>query len=308
MYLFSIDSQVMVVARAILDFCYYAQLRVHTNNSLDALDNTLATFHANKDIMKELGIRDHFNLPKLHQLSHYVQSITLFGTADGFNTELPERLHIDFAKEAYRASNKRDYEEQMVMWLQRQDAVLWRSSYLYWLSEHSQMHAVTRRSNHESGFESDLDDEVEDSESDSTMFPSHSNSTLPVNDQPTVRHLLAKTPAHPRQSVQHLEIAHGATSFLPSLQLFLTKHLPYNNVIPGPHDRFDVFRQVIIVAPADPRVSDLPRRWRIRATPTIHPSTRRKRGSPAHFDMALVSDGVQSPRWHTLPEGMSWWC
>ena len=33
-------------------------------------------------------------------------------------------LHIDFAKEAYRASNRRDYEEQMVKWLGRQEAVV----------------------------------------------------------------------------------------------------------------------------------------------------------------------------------------
>jgi len=32
---------------------------------------------------------------------HYTTSIHLFGSADGFNTELPERLHIDFAKKAY---------------------------------------------------------------------------------------------------------------------------------------------------------------------------------------------------------------
>ncbi|KAG2360041.1 hypothetical protein BDR07DRAFT_1262068, partial [Suillus spraguei] len=91
------------------------------------LENALAVFHANKDILHELEVREHFNISKL---SHYVQSILLYGTTDGFNTELPERLHIDFAKEAYRASNKRDYEEQMALWLQRQEAVFLRNSYL----------------------------------------------------------------------------------------------------------------------------------------------------------------------------------
>jgi hypothetical protein len=37
---------------------------------------------------------------------HYVTCIRALGLADGYNTESPERLHIDFAKEAYRASNK----------------------------------------------------------------------------------------------------------------------------------------------------------------------------------------------------------
>jgi hypothetical protein len=35
--------------------------------------------------------------------------------ADGYNTEFPECLHIDFAKEAYDASNKHDYTEQMAV-------------------------------------------------------------------------------------------------------------------------------------------------------------------------------------------------
>ncbi|KAG2353255.1 hypothetical protein BDR07DRAFT_1454604 [Suillus spraguei] len=97
----AVPSCVLVVAQSILDFSYYAQLQIHTADSLEALHTTLAVFHTNKHILKDLTICEHFNIPKLHQLSHYVQSITLFGAADSFNTELPERLHIDFAKDAY---------------------------------------------------------------------------------------------------------------------------------------------------------------------------------------------------------------
>jgi hypothetical protein len=123
-------SRVLVVAQSILDFSYYAQLQIQTTESLEALQTALTVFHTNKDILKELTVQEHFNIPKLHQLTHYVQSITLFGAADGFNTELPEHLHIDFAKDSYRASNKQDYEEQMALWLQRQEAVFLCSAYL----------------------------------------------------------------------------------------------------------------------------------------------------------------------------------
>ncbi|KAG1857811.1 hypothetical protein F4604DRAFT_1882979 [Suillus subluteus] len=109
----AVPSQVLLVAHTILDFSYYAQLQIHTTESLDCLNNTLSVFHANKNILLELEVCEHFNIPKLHQLSHYVQSISLFGTTDGFNTELLEQLHIDFVKEAYHASNKCDYEEKM---------------------------------------------------------------------------------------------------------------------------------------------------------------------------------------------------
>ncbi|KAJ7906533.1 hypothetical protein B0H13DRAFT_1880510 [Mycena leptocephala] len=49
----------------------------------------------------ELVQAEHFNIPKIHSLEHYEPSIRLFGSADGFNTESPERLHIDYAKNAY---------------------------------------------------------------------------------------------------------------------------------------------------------------------------------------------------------------
>ena len=273
-------SRVLVVARSILDFSYYAQLHIQTTESLDALQNALTVFHANKDILKELAVREHFNIPKLHQLSHYVQSITLFGAADGFNTELPERLHIDFAKDSYRASNKRDYEEQMALWLQRQEAVFIRSAYLDWLSQqpHSNPHDVDA-----------------DSDTDSESETPHLPAAEPL--QPT--HVLAKVPAHPHQSVHTIITAHGATEFLPALRSFLLKNLPRNTIVPGLQDRFDLYRQVVIVTPPDLRVSDVPKRRRIRATPEKLPSGR-KPGTPAQFDMALIADRPHSSHLHTL--------
>ncbi|KAG2756755.1 hypothetical protein P692DRAFT_20715018, partial [Suillus brevipes Sb2] len=143
---------------AILDFSYYAQLRVHSTESLNGLESALAIFHANKDVLQQLDIHEHSNIPKLHQLSHYVQSILLFGATDGFNSELPECLHIDFAKEVYRASNKRDYEEQMALWLQRREAVFLHGSYLNWLLEQSQ--SAPTNFTHDRGYDSDSDSEM----------------------------------------------------------------------------------------------------------------------------------------------------
>ncbi|KAG1781874.1 hypothetical protein EV702DRAFT_1184927 [Suillus placidus] len=263
----AVPSRVLVVARAILDFSYYAQLQMHTAESLDGLESALAVFHANKDVLQELEVREHFNIPKIHQMSHFVKSITLFGSIDSFNSELPEQLHIDFAKDAYRASNKRDYEEQMALWLQCQEAVFLHSSYLHWLSGRSQSATASSHTdpNHRDDLESDLDAEIEESQSDPT---------LPID----VVRVLAKTPAHPRQSVQHLITAHGTTMFLPALKSFLHEHMPRNNIVPGPHDHFDVYRQVVIVTLPDPRVSD----------------------SPKRFDMALISDGVWTSNLRTF--------
>ncbi|KAH9846641.1 hypothetical protein C2E23DRAFT_743604, partial [Lenzites betulinus] len=127
------DERVTRTVRAILDFIYYAHFETHTDASLDALHTAWKDYHKYKTVFVELEIRQHFNFPKGHSTEHYEPSIRSLGTADGYNTEHPERLHIDFAKLAYGASNKQStYIEQMTRWLQRQEAVHRFGRYLAW--------------------------------------------------------------------------------------------------------------------------------------------------------------------------------
>ena len=109
----AVPSRFILVVRSLLNFIYLSQLRYHTSTTMKLLETCLKTFHIHKDIIIELNIQQHFNIPKVHALIHYMDCIRSFGSTDGYNTESPERLHIEFAKEAYRASNKRDYVEQM---------------------------------------------------------------------------------------------------------------------------------------------------------------------------------------------------
>jgi len=142
------EETVLVMARSLLDFIYYTQFQQHTDKTLTAMQDSLRLFHMHKDILVELGIREHFNVPKIHSLVHYVSSIRALGSADGYNSEYPERLHIDYAKDAYRASNKRDYVEQMALWLQRQEAIHHKSAYHAWrvLKKSASMDAIDRSS------------------------------------------------------------------------------------------------------------------------------------------------------------------
>lgn len=118
--------------RSLLDFLYLAQYPLHTSETLRLLQQSLERFHEHKQVFIDLGIRNDFNLPKLHSLAHYVESIQLFGTTDNYNTEYTERLHIDLAKDAYRATNHRDEYSQMTVWLERKEKVLQHQSYLDW--------------------------------------------------------------------------------------------------------------------------------------------------------------------------------
>jgi hypothetical protein len=122
--------------RALLDFLYLAQYQCHTSESIDQLQDCLAAFHENKEAFVQLGARKGFEIPKLHSLSHYAASIQLFGTTDNYNTEQSERLHIDFAKKAYRASNRKDEFRQMTLWLERQEKIHQHAALVEWKQEH----------------------------------------------------------------------------------------------------------------------------------------------------------------------------
>ena len=117
---------------AILDFLYYTHFKTHTDKSLCKLEDAWTRFHANKSIFTTLEARQHFNIPKIHSMQHYLHMIHSHGTTDGYNTEASEHLHIDFAKHTYAASNRKDYIEQMKTWLARRESVDMFFSYLCW--------------------------------------------------------------------------------------------------------------------------------------------------------------------------------
>ncbi|KAF7309239.1 hypothetical protein MIND_00294200 [Mycena indigotica] len=126
------SGRLMGAVRGILDFVYLAQYPMHTDETLQLLNDSLRIFHENKDIFVQLGVRDSFNLPKLHGCSHYSPYIRLFGTTDNYNTEYTERLHIDLAKDAYRSTNFKDEFPQMTLWLERKEKVIRHAKFIRW--------------------------------------------------------------------------------------------------------------------------------------------------------------------------------
>ncbi|KAL7279210.1 hypothetical protein ACG7TL_007050 [Trametes sanguinea] len=135
-------ARLLRAVRAILDFLYLAQYPAHTTTTLRLLRNALQRFHDHKSVFVDLGIRTHFKIPKIHALEHYIPSIRLFGTTDNYDTQYTERLHIDFAKEAYRATNRKDEFPQMTLWLERREKVLRHEAYIRWRLQ--QLHVQER--------------------------------------------------------------------------------------------------------------------------------------------------------------------
>jgi Plavaka transposase len=234
-------SRVLAAARGLLDFIYYAQYQAHTTETLHHMQESLDLFHANKDVFVDLDIRGHFNIPKLHSMCHYVASIQNLGSVDGLNSEGSERLHIDYAKKGYRASNKNDFIPQMAKWLQRHEAIDLQTAYLQWNTGRLPLN------------ETDSDGE----ESDSDMPDAPSGSTYYV----------ARTPAFPSTPLPHLKNAYGASEFLPALKRFLQENLASETLTPKENDRFDVYKSVRIIQRSQSHVSDCKRRKSIFATP-----------------------------------------
>lgn len=124
------STRIIRSVRALMDFLFLSQYESHTSETLSTLQECLARFHENKQVFIDLEVRENFEFPKLHSLTHYAQSIRLFGTTDNYNTEQTERLHIDLAKDAYRASNCKDEYSQMTKWLERQEKIQQHSRFI----------------------------------------------------------------------------------------------------------------------------------------------------------------------------------
>ncbi|KAG0700528.1 hypothetical protein DFH29DRAFT_983054 [Suillus ampliporus] len=83
--------------RGLLDFLYLAQYPCHSDLTLELLNGALNQFHDNKSIFVDL-----------------------------------EQLHIDLAKDAYRATNHKDEYMQMTLWLERREKMLWHHKFIQW--------------------------------------------------------------------------------------------------------------------------------------------------------------------------------
>ncbi|KIY47605.1 hypothetical protein FISHEDRAFT_74547 [Fistulina hepatica ATCC 64428] len=133
-----VPNDALLAIRALLDFIYIAQYPTHNETTLGYLQAALHTYHEKKDVFIHLKVRgpkpkvsSHLNIPKFHSMHHYIPSIWLYGTLDNYNTETYKRLHIDFAKIGWCASNHKNVMPQMVNWLQRCENMAAFEAYLW---------------------------------------------------------------------------------------------------------------------------------------------------------------------------------
>lgn len=158
------NPRVVRAARSLMDFMYLVHMASVTDDDLHAMEDALRTFHDHKDVFQALGAvvtdKGFHGIPKIHMISHYAHLIRQLGTPDGYNTETSERLHIDFAKMGYRASNRVNATKQMALYIQRMEAIAMHAAHL------RQHHAPVPPRSTPLDQEQDFNDVAEDADED----------------------------------------------------------------------------------------------------------------------------------------------
>lgn len=281
----AVNSEVLAVVQALIDFIYYAQLHLHSNETMDALRTSLKVFHEHKAVFEDLGIRKHFNIAKIHAMVHYVGAILEKGALDGYNTELSERLHIDFAKAGYRAGNRRDYIAHMAKWLERQDAVKDRIEYHKWLAtgplqSNSTENDSPQSGDKDAGGEGDEDGDRDDEDD--------------VRFAPSLTPRLYRIAKHcPMRAVplSRLQSDHCALDFLEVLRRYVKAAYPRCPYVPRPSDTYNVYRLLKIEQPWNPFVGHDTRLEKVRAIAASGPRGRHEQ-TPGFFDPVLVIEDL----------------
>lgn len=214
-----IDPRGITACRSLLHFINLAQYPSHDDATLGYMQDELDTWHKYRSYFVHEGVRHDFNIPKFHSLLHYIDSIRWLGSTDNYNTEMFERLHIDFAKEGWRASNKRDHFPQMIKWLNRQEQVASYDFYRSWLD--NEAHGLVE--------EGEPDEQVTEGD-DGNSGEEEVVITNAGRGDTGIRQVrgtvsIAKSPAEPKKSLAKIIVTHSAVGFPAHLKLYLNNLL-----------------------------------------------------------------------------------
>ncbi|KAF8595491.1 hypothetical protein BDV93DRAFT_574950 [Ceratobasidium sp. AG-I] len=277
-FLGDVTPELTQLLRSIVDFIFHAHASSMTDTDLADMERDLELFHELKGLLVIRGFYESdswFDLiPKLHMLSHYAHSIRALGTPDGYNTEAPEHLHIEYAKEPWRASNKVRPLEQMLKYIQQQEAIRMHCAHL---NLHLGLGPADEDDTDNVPGEVETDGEGSVGEHEACRGAAHPRRHMGVN--PTKRNVLIKD----------VEKEYGATDLRSAITKFLTNRLdvPEHDVMLSRSNQLNVWHRLYLhhqplpFAPFEP-----PRRDVVRASPpTLGPRGRKKK--PGVWDTAL---------------------
>ncbi|KAG1848368.1 hypothetical protein C8R48DRAFT_677294 [Suillus tomentosus] len=113
---------------ALMDVWYMSQSPSPDDNLLASIDQSLSTFHQNKDVIMTLGTRtstkktiDNWYIPKLELMQSITASTHKVGALIQWSADTTEHAHVSEIKEPARQTNNNDYDPQICRHLDRQD-------------------------------------------------------------------------------------------------------------------------------------------------------------------------------------------
>jgi hypothetical protein len=204
------------------EFLYLAQYRSHNPDTLEYMRDALTAFHRHKGTFIKNGARlgkngntNHFCIPKLAALHSYIRHIPEMGSSPQFSTEITENCHQSMAKQAYRATNKRDFETQMCYYLDRTDRVALTEELRQWHDEQEQHNSLEESiQNHSSNYQ----------ELARSLFHSPDEPMTRLARRNARGHIWHNvTPHMQRQSLQGIAIKYRLVEFLADLKDYLDK-------------------------------------------------------------------------------------
>ncbi|KAF8574011.1 hypothetical protein K439DRAFT_1649881 [Ramaria rubella] len=126
------SANAIIATHAELDFIYHVQWQTLSETDIQQMVDFNQKFHAHKDAFLNGCGRDqnHFEIPKLHARHHYPENIRWLGVSFNYTTEISEHYHIEVAKKAHEATNRKNYITQMITWLEHQEKLHFHSQYV----------------------------------------------------------------------------------------------------------------------------------------------------------------------------------
>ncbi|KAG1893892.1 uncharacterized protein F5891DRAFT_1131119 [Suillus fuscotomentosus] len=118
----------MIAIRALMDVRYLAQCPAPDNNLLSSIDQSLLTFHENKNVIMTLGARmgakkpiNNWFIPKLELLQSITSSTRKVGALIQWSADATEHAHVSEIKDPVRHTNNNNYDPQICCYLDRQE-------------------------------------------------------------------------------------------------------------------------------------------------------------------------------------------
>ncbi|KAK7008370.1 C2H2-type domain-containing protein [Favolaschia claudopus] len=111
-----------------LDFCYLVRREDFDEDTLDAVDAAVVSFHHRREVFRTLDVRTDvpggssaFSLPRQHSMVHYRYGIEECGAPGGVCSSITESRHITAVKKPWRRSSRFEALSQMLLTNQRLD-------------------------------------------------------------------------------------------------------------------------------------------------------------------------------------------